>query len=152
MGFVRRGFWITLYAIRALLVVQFVCCVWLLSYILPLSGKLTLLSGLLSARFIAQFTVRQARDLNVPPINLLHTSLGSLSIILHNDCARFWRRSVSYPLRIWQRIWGSMTDRRIFKSTFTIINWRLALQKHLVFSVDKKNQTRCHFLYSLFFF
>jgi len=128
-GLRASWFWIILYAIRTLLVVEFVCCVWLLSYILQFSGKLTLLSELLSARFIAQFTARQARDLNVPPINLLHTLLGSLSITLRNDCARFRRRRVSYPLRILQRIWRSMTNRGTFKSTFTIINWRLALQK-----------------------
>lgn len=122
-------FWIILYAIRILLVVEFVCCVWLLSYILPFSRKLTVLSGLLSARFIAQFAVRQARNLNVPPINLLYTSLGSLSITLRNDCTRFRRWRVSYPLRILHRMGGSMTDRGSFKSIFKKINWRLALQK-----------------------
>jgi hypothetical protein len=121
--------WIILYATRNLLVVEFMCCVWLLPYILPFFGKLTVLSGLLSARFVAHFTVRQDRDWNVPPINLLYTSFGSRSITMGNDCTRFRRRRISYPLRILQRKWGSMTDRGTFKSIFKIINWRLVLHK-----------------------
>jgi len=63
------------YTLRHAKIVKCRICVLCLviTYILPFFEKLTILSGLLSARFIVQFTVLQDRDLlvNVPPINLL---------------------------------------------------------------------------------